>query len=196
MFIKKVACGCVMALAAFSSRAQQAPLQALDSFSGAFIKQWRAADSAQSFITTDKAIYSSGETLWFRVFLLQAIGQKIQPENGPLFIDLVNENDSLVTNLLLNAGHPQRTGRIVLPDSLATGYYWLRAYTRQMAADSTAAVFAAPVYIVNTGSADPAFSNSGMETSPGKRYQPGIPALHFFPEGGTLITGATSTVAF
>jgi hypothetical protein len=178
---------------AFCSAAfgQNNPADILDSFSGKFITAIRTHDKQRAYLVTDKSVFTAGESIWFRAFLLNAVSQKTNTKSNFLFVDLVNEKDVVIKGLILDAVNKQFNSRIVLPDSIATGYYWLRAYTRQMAEGDTNNICVKPIYIVGITN----------DNNPGKslknRSNPDhIPTITFYPEGGSVITGVNSTVAF
>ncbi len=182
---------CVFFLFYTSVFSQNPEINSLDSLSGQLIKTIRSHESEQSYITTDKSLYKSGEEVWFRVFLLKSISQKVSRHSKNLFIDLVNEKDSVLNHLVLNNRRQQLTGRMVLNDTAPTGYYWLRAYTKQMADKDSDKAFVHSVYILNQQTANKNLSNNN-ETfqNDAKKLK-----LEFFPEGGSIITGANSVVS-
>jgi hypothetical protein len=162
----------------------------LDSFSGKFITTIRTHDQQRAYLVTDKSVFTAGESIWFSAFLLNAVSQKINTKSRFLFVDLVNEKDGVIKVLILDAVNKQLNSRIVLPDSIATGYYWLRAYTRQMAEGDISNICVKPIYvfgITNDNNAGKPRKNTG---NPDRS-----PTITFYPEGGTIITGINSTVA-
>jgi len=172
------------------SFAQDKQQQLLDSFSGKFISAIRTNQKQQVYLVTDKSVFTNGESIWFKAFLLNAATQKISTKSRFLFVDLVNEKDNVMQVMILDALNRQLNSRIILPDSIATGHYWLRAYTRQMAETDINSICVKPIYIVNKTSD----SNSDESINSGKK-EDSIPAITFYPEGGSIITGVNSTVA-
>jgi hypothetical protein len=169
---------------------QSTPEHILDSFSGKFITAIRTHDKQQAYLVTDKSVFTAGESIWFRAFLLNEVSQKMNTKSRFLFVDLVNEKDVVIKVLILDAVNKLLNSRIVLPDSIATGYYWLRAYTRQIAVGDINNICVKPIYVVgilndnNTGK--PLKKTGNPDRSP---------AITFYPEGGSIITGINSTVA-
>lgn len=163
--------------------------QNLDFFSARFMTAIKSQDRPQAYLVTDKSIYTTGETIWFRAFLLNALSQKVNSRSKFLFVDLVNEKDSVISLVLLYAASQQTNGQIMLPANITSGSYWLRAYTRQMAEGDTNNCYVKPLYIVG----------KSHERSLGTRNSEvagTVPAIKFYPEGGAIITGAKTTVAF
>src|SRR5580765_42208 len=108
--------------------AQDANTNTLDSFSAKFITAIRANEKQRSYLVTDKSVFIAGEYIWFRAFLFNTVSQKMSAKNKFLFVDVVNDKDSVIKHLVLDAASKQLNSRIHIPDTLATGYYWLRAY--------------------------------------------------------------------
>lgn len=167
---------------------QENKVDALDSFSGALVKRLRNTQGEKAYLTTDKTLYTTGEAIWFRAFLLQAIAEKISTKSSRLFVDLVDKADSVLARQVLNAREQQTTGRLLLPDTLATGTYWLRAYTPLIIQTSPKAAAVFPVYVFN-----PAESTPSRATA--KDQVAGF-GIDMFPEGGTLMTGISTTIGF
>ena len=169
---------------------QDTPEHILDSFSGKIITSIRTHEKQRTYLVTDKSVYTAGETIWFRAFLLNAVSQKINSKSSFLFVDLVDERDSVKMVVILDAVNKQLDSRIVLPDSIATGYYWLRSYTRQMAEGNVNNICVKPIYIVgktNDNNPGKSLKNTGNPDH--------IPTITFYPEGGSIMTGINSTVA-
>ena len=171
------------------SHAQNPQQDFLDSLSGKLITEIRKQGRPKALLETDKSIFKAGENIWFRSFLVNSISQKVTRQTKYLFVDLVDEQDSVVSSVLLDAARQQLNSKITLPTTISPGYYWLRAYTRQMAEDDSINAVVKPIYVVG--------SNGKVLTKNNKAINPmqnGEPVVQFYPEGGSLITGANSTV--
>lgn len=162
----------------------------LDSVSGKLITEIRKQGRPKALLETDKSIFKAGENIWFRSFLVNSISQKVTWQSKYLFVDLVDEKDSVVSSVLLDAARQQLSSKIALPATISPGYYWLRAYTRQIAEGDSNNGVVKPIYVVgpNGRVATKNFAISNTTTN-------GEPVIQFYPEGGSLITGANSTVA-
>ena len=190
MCINKIVCFLVSVAIYTSVCSQVTDVTALDSFAGKFITAIRTHEKQKVYLATDKTVFAAGESIWFKAFLLNAVSQKINTAGSFLFVDLVNEKDSVLKMVILDAANLQLNSRIVLPDSVTAGYYWLRAYTRQMAESDTGSVCVQPIYIagITTGNnfTEPQINNDNTGSPP---------VINFYPEGGSIITGVNSTVA-
>ncbi len=162
----------------------------IDSLAGKIIRAIQTNEKQQAYLVTDKSVFTAGESIWFKAFLLNSISQKINTGSRFLFVDLVNEKDNVIKVMILDAANNQLDSRIILPDSLAAGYYWLRAYTRQMVKDNINSICVKPIYILGKSS-----DNNFIKTKKNIHAQDSIPAITFYPEGGSIITGVNSAVA-
>lgn len=170
------------------SNAQKTGEEDLDSLSGMVVKNLRANKIENIFLVTNKYVYSGGEALWFRAFVLDAMTQKVSNNDKNLFVELIDENDHVVNRMLLNARTQQLNGRIYLNDSLHSGNYYLVAYNNNILKEHPQKIHAAPLYIISSRS-------SANQDHSSKTLNKGLD-LSFFPEGGAIITGATTTIAY
>src|SRR6185295_16220986 len=164
----------------------------LDSVSAQLISNIRLQQTEQSFIVTDKSLYKGGESVWLRVFLLRSASQKLSRVSRNLFLDLVNESDSVLSTLLLDVKTGVLNAKLYLGQTLPSGFYWIRAYTRYMADVEKNKIALHPIYVVNSA----AIADNGSRVTHKGNYDPDNISMRLFPEGGTLMTGANCTVAF
>ena len=85
------------------------------------------------YLQTDRGIYMSGETLWFRAHLVDALMLKQANASRYVYVELVNPLGNLVERVKIR---PDSLGgfhgHIPLGEDLPEGNYFLRAYTRFM----------------------------------------------------------------
>jgi len=170
------------------SFAQNNPQERLDSFSAKFVTAIRTHEQQRIFMATDKSVYTNGENLWFKTFIINNISGKINNSSRFLFLDLVDNKDHVIKTLILDAANKQTDSKIILPSSLPSGTYWLRAYTRQLLATDPNNICVKPIYVINPTD-DLNFKGF---TKKGDNRDSFV--LKFYPEGGNIITGASSTV--
>ncbi|HXL57886.1 MAG TPA: hypothetical protein VN958_16605, partial [Chitinophagaceae bacterium] len=173
--------------------AQDKGLSDIDSIAGRLIKNLRSDFSEKILLQTNKQVYGAGETIWFKAFLIDSLNNRLTDKNKILFVDLVDDKDSLIAQVLLQADKLKTNGAIGLSDSSYEGYYWLRAYTRKMINKNINTISVQPVYIVNPKKKNgSSFSEADNNAEVAKDIQP---VLDIYPEGGALISGTNSTVA-
>jgi len=173
--------------------AQDKGLLDIDSIAGRLIKNLRSDFREKILLQTNKQVYGAGETIWFKAFLIDSLNNRLTDKSKILFVDLVDDKDSLIAQVLLQADKLQTNGAIALSDSSYEGYYWLRAYTRKMINKNINTISVQPVYVVNPKKKNgSAFSEVDNNAEAAKDIQP---VLDIYPEGGSLISGTNSTVA-
>lgn len=170
---------------------QQSNVDALDAFSGTFLKKIKADKGEKAYLTTNKTIYASGEAVWFRAFLVHSFSEKISTQSGSLLVELVDEKDSVWTRSILNAREQQTDGKLVLPEALPTGNYWVRAYTSSISHGEPQNAAVAPVYLINLVNPAPVHVGAKSLNSAAGEQQVRI---DMFPEGGSLVTGLNTTL--
>ena len=79
-------------------------------------------------------LYSSSDGIWFRIFLTNNVSGKISIKSKNIFVELLNNKDSIIKKLIINARQRELAGDIKLNKLLVTGIYRFRAYTGEMAA--------------------------------------------------------------
>ncbi len=149
-----------------------------------------SSDKEKVKIVTDRNIYYAGETVYFKAFLIDSIRNYLQTTPLKLFVDYVDNRDSIINELVLNNSTLQTIGRFVLPDSLPEKFYWLRAYTNEMIHGNLNNIGIVPIYVVNKNNV----AAVGV-TKTINQVQSSKPVLQLYPEGGSIISGLNSTVA-
>jgi hypothetical protein len=178
-----------------STYSQQFQTNPIDHLAGNFIKSMRKNPKKKVFVDTDKWFYAAGETIWFKIYNFDALSLRPGKFGKNLFLDLVNDKDSVVSQVLLNGEENKTSGNIVLPSTLKEGYYWLRAFDRNMLERDTNGIFVKPLYVLSTSRPDPrALTDNSKSSTAGEDTS--SPHIVFFPEGGSIIAGTTATVAF
>lgn len=173
-------------------QAQILPINKLDSLAGRLVNTLRAMKQEKIYLKTDRAFYSPGDKVWFRSFLVDQYTGKLSAKNNMLFVDLVDEKDSVIQKALLQASQFKTDGSLALSDTMATGFYWLRAYTKELALHHPDQAGIQPLYIFN------ALKPGARNIQPIKSVEADTVKLRmdFFPEGGTVVGGTVTTIAF
>jgi hypothetical protein len=80
----------------------------------------------------DKPYYAVGDNIWFKAYIINTENLEASDISKILYVELINEKDSLKKQLRLPVGGGITWGDFKLPDSLAEGNYRIRAYTQWM----------------------------------------------------------------
>lgn len=145
------------------------------------LNHWSEITSIQKlYVQTDRDTYFAGDTIWAKGYFMSMFEPSIA--NTTLFIELTDpEKGVLITNVF-PVYYSLATGQLILPDSLGSGSYLLRAYAPLMM-NQPLFTFRKIINVVGKG-----------ERSASNTVQAG--SLRFFPEGGNLLAGTENKVAF
>ncbi|MBI5856228.1 MAG: hypothetical protein HZB42_01155 [Sphingobacteriales bacterium] len=146
------------------------------------LNNWSARSPIEKiYLHLDRDNYIAGETIWFKAYL----SSDWQPDtiSTTLYVELVNEKLSVVQRKTLPVFLAAAFGQIELPDSLSSGNYVLRAYTTTMLNQDASFIYKKSVFVFG--------SKENRPDTPIQKMK-----LEFFPEGGNLINGFNSSVAF
>ncbi len=138
----------------------------------------------KAYIHTDRKYYAPGETVWFQAYLSAGRYNEPSPLSNNIYVELYSSEKLLIDHKLVRADIGFGNGSFDLPDSLQSGSYVLRAYTNWMRNFDKAFFFEKELVVIGD---DPAKVPENIAE--------GID-LQFFPEGGNLVAGVPSKVAF
>jgi hypothetical protein len=159
----------------------------VDTIAGEFVKAIRKDKSEKITVETNKWYYAAGEDLWLKAWVTNKVSNKFYAHSQNLYVDIVDDRDSTVTQLLLNIPSEHTEGYIRLSDSLPEGHYWLRAFTSNMLKKDINAIFIKPLYIVNAKY--PSKLNLEKQAVLNQPTPKADTIVSFYPEGGTVVTG-------
>jgi hypothetical protein len=146
------------------------------------------------YLHFDKPYYAAGDTIYFKAYVIAGERNALSPLSGVLYADLVTPNNKIARAIKLQVIDGLAWGDITLPDSLPGGNYRIRAYTKLMQNYGSELFFDRVIPVgaiikmpVAKGGAKPAKSNTIATT---------LPDMQFFPEGGEMVAGVASKIAF
>lgn len=137
------------------------------------------------FIHTDKSFYLTGEIIWFKVYVTDSYLNKPLDLSKVAYIEIYTRDKKPVLQAKIELNNAKGNGSFLLPYSLASGTYILRAYTNWMKNFSPDYFFETPITIINP------LKKLSPPNNDTTNYE-----IQFFPEGGNLVTGLQSKVAF
>ncbi len=102
-----------------------------DSLIGNIIEQIVLFPQEKLSVHTDKPLYISGEKIWFRAWLVDAV-LHTPVINQYVYVELISPLNTFVTRVKIRPDHGAYSGFIDLDQRLPEGNYTLRAYTENM----------------------------------------------------------------
>ena len=137
------------------------------------------------FVHTDKAFYMAGEIIWFKVYATDAHLNKPLDLSKISYVELLTKEHKPVLQAKIALVDGSGNGSFQLPYSVNSGNYILRAYTNWMKNESADYYFEKDLTIVN------ALKKPDWPITETISYD-----IQFFPEGGNLVNGVQTKLAF
>ncbi len=159
---------------------------AIDDIPASFQRYVETHYQEKVYLHTDREVYLTGETIWFKVHCLDGSCQKPSDLSKIVYVELIKDSVEDVAHAIIALENGNGSGSLYLPTTLNSGNYSLRAYTRWMKNFDETFFYHCTLSIINP------FKTLGL-TSPSR--DPMI-NVEFFPEGGTLVAGRSCRVAF
>ena len=175
----------------------QKNIENIDSLAGRFISQVRRDVDEKLIVQTNKSMFVAGEDVWFKAWVVNNASHKYYKRSQTLYVDLVNEQDSVVYNTLLHIPSEKTEGQLPISKFFSEGQYWLRFYTADMLKKDSSSILVVPIYIVNpklateqSGSLAQKIDSSSVSV----KEKILDPIIELYPEGGNLIAGTNAII--
>jgi len=146
----------------------------------------------RAYLHFDKPYYAAGDTIYFKAYVTRGERHELSNLSGVLHVDLINSKNEIDQSINLQLDSGLAWGDFALPDSLPNGNYRVRAYTKLMRIDSASSYFDQP-FTVGSIKGTPI---PGSNVKRPVQMQNNKADIRFLPEGGSLVTGIRSKVAF
>lgn len=137
------------------------------------------------YIHFDRPSYLTGETMWFKIYLTDGCFHKPSGVSKVVYVEFIDGNNQSVLQTKVKVSAGSGSGSLYIPATLISGNYMVRAYTSWMKNFEAGFFFHQPVSIINP------FKSVDLKISEFTAYD-----AQFFPEGGNLVEGIRSKVAF
>ena len=156
-----------------------------DSITRKFDAYRKQALQEKVYVRTDRGSYLTGELMWFKIYCVDGYSNKPLDLSKVVYVEMLDETNTPVLQRKIEMANGIGTASMFVPVSLNAGNYKIRAYTNWMKNFAPDQFFHSTVTVVNT---------FVKPTVPAK----GTPTYdaQFFPEGGDLVAGVRSKVAF
>ena len=160
--------------------------EALTSLRLKFENFGRYHEEEKIYLHTDKTFYLAGEIVWFKIYCVDGTLHRPKNLSKVAYVEIVDRANKPVLQakipLTVNGG----PGSFYLPLTLNSDNYTLRAYTNWMKNSGASVFFEKPISVINT--IKPAEANLPQDSMK-------VTAT-FFPEGGNLVQGIETKIAF
>ncbi len=138
------------------------------------------------FVHTDKSFYVAGEIIWFKIYAVDAVFNKPLNISKVAYIEILDAANKPLLQAKIALQNGLGSGSLYIPFTANSGSFTLRAYTNWMKNFGAEYFFQKAVTIVNTQkNAVPATAATDSKKD-----------IQFFPEGGNLVDGIESKLAY
>ncbi|HMG69255.1 MAG TPA: hypothetical protein VK588_16270, partial [Chitinophagaceae bacterium] len=133
------------------------------------------------YVHYDKAYYNPGETIWFKAYLFA--GFLPSGISTTIYAELVTEKGKILDRKIMPVIGASSSSGFDIPDSLKSALVYIRVYTSWMLNFDSSFIYVKPIHII--------VPSTTVKT----KREPSV-LLNFFPEGGDMVAGLESRVAF
>lgn len=138
------------------------------------------------YVHTDKNSYLTGEIIWFKVYNAEAYTNLRISHSRLVYVEILNAENTPVLQTKVELSEGKGSGSLYLPITLPSGRYIMRGYTNWMKNSDASYYFHKDLAIYNTLKEQVKPSGTGEKRC----------SIQFFPEGGNLVSGMNSKIAF
>jgi len=137
---------------------------------------------------TDKPYYISGEKIWFRAYLVDAVTHIPTFTSSYIFVELIDMHNSIISRVKIREENEVYHGHLLIPEDAPEGRYTLRTYSTNMRSTDEDYFSTKNIFIGNPKKSEE--EQSSISTT-NDEFDVG-----FYPEGGALVEGSIGIIAF
>lgn len=138
------------------------------------------------YLQYDRPCYAAGDTVYFKAYTVLGDRHYLSELSGVLYVDLLTSNDAIVRTTKLHLQNGMAAGNFILPLSAPENNYRIRSYTKWMLNDRQP-ILTDNIPVESRIKQVPVFTKSEISKTV---------SVTFFPEGGELVNGLRSKIAF
>jgi hypothetical protein len=133
------------------------------------------------YLHFDRSVYNAGETIWFKAYLFSGLNLSLISKT--VYAELIDSKGNILQRVTAPVLKSSAASSFDIPDNIQGDIIFVRAYTKWMLNFDSSFLFVKALPLITTR--PPAAKASNATTY-----------LQFFPEGGDLVEGLPSRVAF
>jgi len=146
------------------------------------------------YLQLDRDEYETGSTIWYKAYILNDTEKKPETRSKNLYIELISPTQQVFMQRLLKIENGSAHGDFPVLDTIATGLYSIRAYTRNMKNFGKEYLFKKSIRINHTEKVY--YSKEFYKKAKKVSRQNEDVDLQFFPEGGEFVNSLKTALAF
>ena len=157
--------------------------------------QLRIFPQEKLHLHTDRDYYVPGEKILFKAYLTDAFTHNYPTQSRYIYVELINQNDSLINRVMIHPENGLFHGHIFLSEIIPEGDYTLRAYTRHLENIGDDYFFKKNIRIGNLTSTSEQQLQVEQRNSRKATVKDDYD-VSFFSEGGNFVEGVLNKIAF
>lgn len=151
----------------------------------------------KAYLQTDRDYYTTGEDVWFSAYLVNGKSTSLTSTSNNLYVELISPKAEVIEQKIIRLDNGLGKGDFKLKDSIPSGWYNIRAYTNWMRNFGDNFVFQKRIFLTNHLKENASYTTRNAGKTPaGLSASKSKNSITFFPEGGSLVAGLNSLVAF
>lgn len=201
----------ILFTASVSAQEAQEPIdstaQKLMSYAAALNNFGKALPQEKVYLHLDNTSYYQGDKIWFQAYVVTSDYNKPTMLSRTLYVELLNAGGTVVNKVILPIVNGRCNGDFTLNHlPFHSGFFEIRAYTKYMTNFGEDVIFSRVIPVFDKPQQEGNFEEKKMlrMRTDNSRYvvkrewekRNDEVTLKFFPEGGNLVAGVTSQVAF
>ena len=101
------------------------------------------------YLQTDRSTYYSGDDIWFKAYLIDALDHSLTNHSSNLHVELISPSLKIISSRIIRLDSGLGNGDFKIPLDISSGRYKIRAYTNYMRNFSDQLFFTKEITIVN-----------------------------------------------
>jgi len=153
----------------------------------------------KAYLHIDKSFYYTGDIIWFKAYLINGLNHTPQLSVTNLYAELISPSGQQVQIIRIQMKYGFGYGDFKLSDTLPEGLYQIRAYTNWMLNFHPDFFFSRNIQIYNPAYKkliSPKQARKNLKLLENKDNIVKDIDVQFFPEGGYMVSGIESKIAF
>lgn len=139
------------------------------------------------YLHIDREFYSPGDDIWFKSYLVSGINHRLIPGFKNVYVQLVADDGRIIDQQVMLSIYGVSNNDFHLPDTLPTGQYTIRAYTKYLQNFEEESLFHQKIAVSRT---------ADLPEAKEKPEENSIIDVSFLPEGGNLVMNTANYIAF
>ena len=129
-----------------------------------------------------------GETVWFKIYLMDDRSHQLKKEKAIVYIDLFDEKSKIEASKIIQTVNGLGENNIKLSSSLKSGTYKVRVYTKRMLKNDPSSIFERNILVYTPEMSSNAFKAAHTDARISQLN------VDFFSEGNSLKNGAVARI--